>query len=72
MTRDRFFSDEELTAYLDGEFELAPIDEISNASRRDRALVRRLDALRVDSQLISAAFEPLAHPAKRPPSLPPA
>jgi anti-sigma factor RsiW len=46
--QDRYFSDEELVAYLDGETEFAPHDEIKQALPRDPALQARVEALYLD------------------------
>lgn len=51
------FSDEELVAYLDGESDYAPMDDIAIALRTDRALAKRLEALRVDTKQISASYD---------------
>ena len=60
------FSDEELVAYLDGESEYAPIDEIESALQSDPALAKRLDALRVDTDLISEGFSAYLDKGKKP------
>jgi len=54
---NRYFTDEELVAYLDGETDLAPLNEISQAIEIDGALAKRVDALRIDKGLIANAFE---------------
>ncbi|MEL7429123.1 MAG: hypothetical protein AAFN43_03900 [Pseudomonadota bacterium] len=53
---NKSFSDEELVAYLDGESEFAPIDEIERMARQDAALQLRLEALRIDRESIKVAF----------------
>ncbi len=52
----RRFTDEELTAFLDGEEDHAPVTEIRSALKADADLAQRLDVLRIDRQLIVAAF----------------
>lgn len=59
MSEPRQFSDEELTAYLDGEYALAPRDAIESGLAQDRALQARLDALTLDKEQIRAAFAAL-------------
>ncbi len=55
--QDRRFSDEELVAYLDGEGELAPVDQIEAALKDDPALNKRLDALRIDLGVLRDSFD---------------
>ncbi len=50
------FSDEELVAYLDGEAEHAPVEDIAKALRTDMALAKRTEALRVDTNKIAKSF----------------
>lgn len=57
--QDRYFTDEELTAFLDGEDALAPVAEIEAALKTDAALATRLDALRIDTDEIQRHFAPL-------------
>lgn len=59
MSDNRNFTNEELVAYLDGEQEFAPIHEIEQALKSDPALQARIDALSVDKQKISSAFDGL-------------
>ena len=47
--QDRYFTDEELVAYLDGETEHAPVDLIREAVGRNPALARRVAALQFDA-----------------------
>lgn len=54
--QDKYISDEELVAYLDGEDDLAPVAEIAEALKSDPALARRLDALRIDRDLVASSF----------------
>jgi anti-sigma factor RsiW len=53
----RNFTDEELTAYLDGEHEFAPVAEIDAALKTDRGLQHRLDRLMVDRDALKGAFD---------------
>lgn len=55
--QDRHFSDEELVAYLDGEAEHAPVDQIRVALQTDPALNQRLDALRLDLDALRDSFD---------------
>lgn len=59
MSDHRHFTDEELTAFLDGENEHAPIGEIEAQLRVDANLRARLDALRLNSGDITEAFNTL-------------
>lgn len=68
MMDNRSYSDEQLTAWLDGEAEFAPINEISEAVKEDAALAKRIEALRVDRDAIAKSFNRLA-PSKTAPSL---
>ncbi len=68
--QSRYFSDEELVAYLDGENEFAPVAEIAAALKTDVALAKRLAALRVDTDEIAKSFDGLASPDRRMPALP--
>lgn len=62
MSSDTAFTDEQLTAYLDGEFDLVSEDEISAALESDPRLKARLDALTMDTSRVASAFnELLAH-----------
>ena len=65
-----YFSDEELVAYLDGEAEFAPIDEIERALKTDVALAKRLDNLRIDTREVAESFQGLIDSAKKPPEMP--
>ncbi|MCV3270076.1 anti-sigma factor [Roseobacter sinensis] len=58
--QDRYFSDEELTAYLDGEFDFAPAAQIRLALQNDPALQARMEALTVDRSALREAVEELA------------
>lgn len=57
--QDRYFSDEELVAYLDGEADFAPVAAIDQALGQDHALQKRLAALQIDPDAIEAAFADL-------------
>ncbi|MEO1723877.1 MAG: hypothetical protein AAFR84_15920 [Pseudomonadota bacterium] len=54
--QDRYFSDEELTAYLDGEFDFTPAARINQALQDDAALQARMEALTVDRSAIRETF----------------
>ncbi|WP_293572779.1 hypothetical protein [Phaeobacter sp.] len=54
--RDRFFTDEELTAFLDGEEEFAPMEAIASALESDPALAKRLEALDLDRAMLAESF----------------
>ena len=58
--QDRYFSDEELVAYLDGEQDFAPADAIDRALPGDAALRARLDALTLDRTALQEAFADVA------------
>lgn len=66
MARNKF-SDEQLIAYLDGEADHAPMDEIDLALSSDKALALRLHALRMDKERLTAGFQAALDPAKKPP-----
>ncbi len=53
---DRHFSDEELVAYLDGEADFAPMDDIRRALETDTALQKRLAALDINTAALADAF----------------
>lgn len=61
------FSDEKLVAYLDGEKQHAPIDDIAVALLNDAALVHRLDALRIDTTQIADSFQAIINSGKTAP-----
>ncbi len=69
--QSRYFSDEELVAYLDGENDFAPVVEIAAALKTDVALAKRLAALRVDTDEIAKSFGGLLNAERRFPELPP-
>lgn len=66
----RYFSDEELVAFLDGEDEFAPVEEITKALETDAELAKRLEALRIDTDKIAKSFGALK--MGKMPELPPA
>jgi len=57
---DKFFTDEELVAYLDDESDFAPVDEIEAALKSDVALAKRLDQLNVDKDSLATGFASIA------------
>ncbi len=69
MSDLRTFSDEELTAYLDGEADRVPMAEIEQALRQDPALRARLDGLSVDKRELAKAFDLLLNEAPKAPDL---
>lgn len=68
--QDRYFSDEDLVAFLDGEADFAPVEAISAALATDQTLVRRLEALRVNKDAIAASFASLTPGDRAGPVLP--
>lgn len=66
----RYFSDEELVAFLDGEDEFAPVEEITKALETDAELAKRLETLRIDTDEIAKSFGALK--MGKMPELPPA
>ena len=69
MTDRQDFSDEELTAYLDGETEHAPVQRIERALDRDHSLKERLEALSVDKTRLKTGFDALLDAAPDAPTL---
>jgi anti-sigma factor RsiW len=68
---DRFsFSDEDLTAFLDGEADAAMSDRISAALESDMALQDRLSALDIPRDALALAFDPVLASAPPMPPLP--
>ncbi len=59
MSEGNTFSDEELTAYLDGETDHAPAAAIARALESDRDLAARLERLSVNTGGIASAFDRL-------------
>ncbi|MBW4707180.1 DUF3379 domain-containing protein [Roseobacter sp. YSTF-M11] len=70
MMQDRYFTDEELVAFLDGENDLAPVEEIARAAASNAALVRRIDALKIDEDAIASSFDLLRVSSRPMPVLP--
>ena len=67
---DRLFSDEELTAFLDGE---APDDlrsDIDQALQHDAGLSDRLARLDIPVPALISAFDQILHQSPQPPDLP--
>lgn len=67
---DRFFTDEELVAYLDGEHDFAPVDDIEQLLVDDPSLRKRLDRLKVDGDAIKDSFDHVRPINRRAPILP--
>ncbi len=59
MTAHKMFSDEDLTAYLDGESDQAMTDAIQRQLSDDIALANRLDQLVLDKTQIETSFQDL-------------
>lgn len=70
MSRHSEFTDEQLTAYLDGEVEHIPADAIRRALTYDSRLRARLEDLSIDKTQITAAFDQLLIGAPAMPDLP--
>jgi len=70
MSNDRDFSDEELTAFLDGEFEHVRVRELRQAMKNDPDLQVRFDTLNVNKSEINAAFDTLLEKAPVMPVMP--
>ncbi len=66
--QDRYFSDEELVAFLDGEDDFTPVDEITERLKTDTTLAKRIDALRLNTDEIAKGFSALK--IGTPPDLP--
>ena len=67
MNKVSDFSDDQLTAFLDGELEHIPADEIRTGLDRDPKLRARLDRLALDRADIAAAFDQLLAKAPQAP-----
>lgn len=63
------FTNEELTAFLDGEADEALTQDIENALESDAELSARLDDLQIDSEQIKSAFDGLLNEAPPMPSV---
>jgi anti-sigma factor RsiW len=68
MTKRRSFTDEDLTAYLDGEAEAGLRADIAGALKRDSTLQKRMDALTFDITALGSAFDALLPSAPDAPS----
>ena len=68
MNMHRRLTDEEITAYLDGEAERGVVEAVEAGLVSDDDLVQRVSALDVDRAAIKQAFDGLL-PAAPPPSL---
>jgi anti-sigma factor RsiW len=60
MSYSKQFSDEELTAFLDGEFDHTPAEQIKTALKSDAALNDRLMRLKIDREVMMSAFSSLS------------
>lgn len=69
MTDRHSFSDEELTAYLDGETGHAQAQRIGHALDRDDLLEERLEALSIDKAQLRKGFDALLETAPEAPAL---
>jgi len=54
---EKFFTDEELVAYLDGESDFAPVADIEYALKSDQSLAKRLEQLDIDRESIFESFQ---------------
>jgi len=70
MNNNQNFSDEELTAFLDGEFEHTRAEEIRQALKNNSDVQARIDALSLDKPKIDEAFNRLLNGAPDMPDLP--
>ncbi|MEL6920801.1 MAG: hypothetical protein AAFO77_07210 [Pseudomonadota bacterium] len=61
------FSDEQLVAYLDGETDHAPMDQIAMALRTNTALAKRLEALRIDTKQVAQSLASCLETSSAPP-----
>ncbi len=68
MSDPRAFSDEELTAFLDGEVEAAARAEIEQAVSQDAQLRARLDALSLNKTQLKEGMDALLESAPKPPN----
>ena len=69
MTERQTFTDEELVAYLDGEVEFTPADEITAALANDPELANRLAALDFNKDALQSDFAAMLGD-QQPPALP--
>lgn len=70
MSEQKHFSDEELTAYLDGETDYAPVADIEAALVKDTALQQRLTQLTMGQDALKDGFDALLLAAPKPPAIP--
>ncbi|MEM7300034.1 MAG: hypothetical protein AAF468_03035 [Pseudomonadota bacterium] len=70
MSNAQKFSDEQLVAYLDGESDHAPIEEINEALKTDAALHARLDQITFDQDALTASLKSLLEQAPAAPEIP--
>ncbi|MGI9409639.1 MAG: anti-sigma factor family protein, partial [Hyphomicrobiaceae bacterium] len=68
MSKLRTYSDEELTAYLDGELDALRCRELEADLKQDGQLRGRLEALSVDTDSVRQSFEQLLALSPAPPS----
>jgi hypothetical protein len=69
MSKRRTFTDEELTAYLDGEATERLRTDIAAALKRDNTIRKRLDGLAIDTAALKSAFDALLPSAPKAPNL---
>ena len=70
MTENSKYSDDHLTAYLDGELDPALMEEIRLAIQDDRDVDARLNQLRIDREQLASAMDQLLTIAPAMPDLP--
>jgi len=70
MSNSQKFSDEELTAFLDGEFEHASVEKIRQAVKNDSEIQARIEALSLNKSEVTTAFDLLLAKAPDMPVLP--
>ena len=69
MMQERFFTDEDLRAYLDYLTDFSPIDEINSALATDMDLARRVESMRLDTNVIASSFSSLLQQAPAAPEI---
>ena len=69
MARQTEFTDEQLTAYLDGEFEFCPKQDIEAALANDPTVANRMAALDIDKAAVADAMNRLMQTAPQMPDL---
>ncbi len=70
MTNPPTFSDEELTAFIDGEFEHTRAEKIQRALENSAEIQTRIKALALNKSQINSAFDLLLYTAPEMPDLP--